>query len=82
LPADLLEEADRFGLQAAEKGARAAGTPFISFYTPDEMLKLASHVGFKHARHVAGTLMGERYFDDRSDGLRPSSGEDLLVATI
>ena len=26
-------------------------------------------------------LVAERYFADRTDGLRPSSGEDLLVAT-
>jgi leucine carboxyl methyltransferase len=73
--------ADRAGLRMAESGARAAGTPFISFYTPDEMLALAREAGFKDARQVAGTWLGERYFAGRADGLRPSSGEDLLVAT-
>jgi methyltransferase (TIGR00027 family) len=81
LPTELLDGADRFGLQVAESGARAAGTPFISFYTPDEMLALAREVGFKDVRHVAGPILAERYFADRSDGLLPSSGEDLLVAT-
>ena len=81
LPAELLDDADRFGLQVSEKGARAAGTPFISFYTPPEMLTLAREAGFKDVRHVPGTLLAERYFADRTDGLRPSSGEDLLVAT-
>jgi methyltransferase (TIGR00027 family) len=81
LPTELLDSADRSGLQAAESGARAAGTPFISFYTPDEMLALAREVRFKDARHVAGPMLAERYFADRTDGLRPSSGEDLLVAT-
>jgi methyltransferase (TIGR00027 family) len=81
LPAELLDDADRSGLQVAEKGARASGTPFISFYTPQEMLTLAREAGFKDVRHVPGTLLVERYFADRTDGLRPSSGEDLLVAT-
>jgi methyltransferase (TIGR00027 family) len=81
LPGELLDDADRAGLHAAEKGARAAGTPFISFYTPDEMLAAARHAGFKDAQHVPGTVLAERYFVDRTDGLRPSSGEDLLVAT-
>jgi methyltransferase (TIGR00027 family) len=81
LPAELLGDADRSGLQVAEKGARASGTPFISFYTPPEMLTLAREAGFKDVRHVPGTLLAERYFADRTDGLRPSSGEDLLVAT-
>jgi methyltransferase (TIGR00027 family) len=81
LPAELLDDDDRAGFQVAERGARAAGTPFISFYTPDEMLAMAREAGFKDAKHVAGASLTERYFADRSDGLRPSSGEDLLVAT-
>jgi methyltransferase (TIGR00027 family) len=81
LPAELLDDDDRPGFQVAERGARAAGTPFISFYTPDEMLALAREAGFKEAEIVAGTLLTERYFAGRTDGLRPSSGEDLLVAT-
>jgi methyltransferase (TIGR00027 family) len=81
LPAELLDDDDRPGFQVADRGARAAGTPFISFYTPDEMLALAREAGFKDAEIVAGTLLTERYFAGRTDGLRPSSGEDLLVAT-
>jgi methyltransferase (TIGR00027 family) len=81
LPPDLLEGADRAGLQASRKGARTSGTPFISFYTPDEMLSVARDAGFKDAQHVSGTSLAERYFADRTDGLRPSSGEDFLVAT-
>jgi methyltransferase (TIGR00027 family) len=81
LPGELLDEPDRAGLRAAEQGARASGTPFISFYAAEEMLALARESGFKDARHVAGPLLGERYFADRTDDLRPSSGEDLLVAT-
>lgn len=81
LPSELVDEADRPGLQAAERGARTSGTPFISFYTPEEMLAHARAAGFKDAQHVSGTLLARRYFADRSDGLRPSSGEDFLVAT-
>ena len=80
LPSELLDEADRPGLEMSERGARASGTPFISFYSPDEILAAAGRAGFKEARHVAGTSFAERYFANRSDGLRPSSGEDLLVA--
>ncbi|MFD5191749.1 class I SAM-dependent methyltransferase [Streptomyces sp. NPDC058357] len=81
LPPGLLDDADRTGLQESEKGARASGTPFVSFYTPREMLALARGAGIADARHVPGALLAERYFADRTDGLRPSSGEDLLVAT-
>jgi methyltransferase (TIGR00027 family) len=81
LPADLLDDADRAGLQASQKGARASGTPFVSFYRPEEMLAMAREAGFAGVRHVSGASLGERYFAGRSDGLRPSSGEDFLVAT-
>jgi methyltransferase (TIGR00027 family) len=81
LPSELLDDADRSGFQASRNGARASGTPFISFYTPQEMLALAREAGFKDARHVSGASLAERYFADRTDGLRPSSGEDFLVAT-
>jgi methyltransferase (TIGR00027 family) len=81
LPLELLDEQDRPGLQMAENGARASGTPFISFFAPSEMLTLARDSGFRDARHVPISDLTERYFADRTDGFRPSSGEDLLVAS-
>jgi O-methyltransferase involved in polyketide biosynthesis len=81
LPTELIDDADRPGLRASTEGARASGTPFISFYTPQKMLALAREAGFADAHHVSGALLAERYFADRTDGLRPSSGEDLLLAT-
>jgi methyltransferase (TIGR00027 family) len=81
LPPELLGDADRSGLQTAGRGARTSGTPFISFYSPADMLDLAREAGFDNAQYVPGTRLAERYFADRADGLRPSSGEDLLVAT-
>ncbi|MFB8131397.1 class I SAM-dependent methyltransferase [Streptomyces mirabilis] len=81
LPAALVDDADRPALEATEPQARAAGTPFISFYAPQEMLALARDAGFKDVHHVSGTVLAARYFADRTDGLRPSTGEDLLLAT-
>ena len=80
LPVDLIDEADRPGLEAAERGARLAGTPFISYFRPAEMLDSARQAGFAQTHHVSGPELATRYFADRTDGLRPSSGEDLLVA--
>ena len=81
LPTELLDDADRSGLQTSQQGAQAAGTPFVSFYPPEEMLALAREAGFTDARHVSGSSLADRYFADRPDGLRPSSGEDFLLAT-
>jgi methyltransferase (TIGR00027 family) len=82
LPSELLDEQDRQGLAIAENGARAAGTPFLSFFSPDEMLALAREAGFADARHVPAAELNARYFAGRSDGLRMSTGEDLLVAKV
>lgn len=81
-PLELLDEEDRAWRQAAENGARASGTPFISFYTPPEILALARDAGFTDARHVSAAMLNQRYFAGRTDGLRTSSGEELLVATV
>jgi methyltransferase (TIGR00027 family) len=72
----------RPGLEMAAKGAQASGTPFISFFTPDEMLRFAREAGFRDARHVSADDLTQRYFIDRSDGLRPpANGEELLLAS-
>jgi O-methyltransferase involved in polyketide biosynthesis len=81
VPTELVDEDDRPGLEFAERGARASGTPFVSFYTPDEIVALALDCGFRAARHVSSRSLADRYFDGRADGLRPSTGEDLLLAT-
>jgi methyltransferase (TIGR00027 family) len=80
-PLELLEPEERPGRQAVEKGARAAGTPFISFFTPAEMLALARDAGFKYAKHISATTLNQRYFADRQDGLRTTNGEEFLLAT-
>lgn len=81
-----LERADpdvRPGLQMAEKGARASGTPFISFFTPAEILALARAAGFGEVQHVPAAVLTQRYFAERSDGFRPpNNAEELLVARI
>jgi O-methyltransferase involved in polyketide biosynthesis len=81
LPLDLVEIEERPLRQIAEKGARAAGTPFISFFAPPEMLALAREAGFRNAEHVSAASLTERYFAGRTDGLRPSSSEEMVVAT-
>jgi methyltransferase (TIGR00027 family) len=82
LPLELAEPAYRPGMEMAEKGARASGTPFVSFFTPEQMLALARDAGFRDARHVSAADLAERYFKGRPDGLRPPfNAEELLIAT-
>ncbi len=82
LPIELAEPEMRPGIEAAARGARANGTPWVSFFTPDEMLALARESGLVDAKHVSADALTKRYFPGRSDGLRlPSNSEELLVAT-
>jgi methyltransferase (TIGR00027 family) len=81
LPPELVDAELRPGLEASTKGARESGTPFISFFEPAEMLALARDAGFSDAQHVSAPMLNERYFAGRTDGLRTSRGEELLVAT-
>jgi methyltransferase (TIGR00027 family) len=82
LPIELCDPEVRPGVERAAAGARANGTPFISFFTPAEMLALARDAGFKKVQHVSAATLAERYFADRTDGLRPpNNSEELLVAT-
>jgi methyltransferase (TIGR00027 family) len=82
MPLELADPEVRQGLQMAEKGARASGTPFISFFMPEELLSLAREAGFRDAQHVSAAMLTQRYFAGRTDGFRPSNNaEELLVAT-
>jgi len=82
LPLELADPEVRSGLELAEKGARASGTPFLSFFTPEEMLTLAREAGFRKVQHVPAGILAQHYFAGRTDGLRPpNNAEELLVAS-
>ena len=81
LPLELADPEVRPGLELAEKGARASGTPFISFFTPPEILTLAREAGFRKVQHVSAATLTQRYFAGRTDGFRPpNNAEELLIA--
>jgi methyltransferase (TIGR00027 family) len=80
LPFELLDEADRPGLEAAARGAQASGTPWLSFYTPEEMMAVARDAGFVDARIVSTADLADRYLSGRTDGLSAASGEGILLA--
>ena len=82
LPLEMLHAETRIGVEQAAAGARASGTPWISFFMSEEMSMLASAAGFKQVQHISAAMLAQRYFAGRSDGLRPpNNSEELLVAT-
>ena len=81
LPLDMADPDVRPGLEMAAKGAQASGTPFISYYRPQEIIDLAHKAGFDKVQHISADTLTERYFADRKDGLRPPrNAEELLLA--
>jgi methyltransferase (TIGR00027 family) len=81
LPFELLDPTDRPGLEGAARGAAASGTPWISFFAPDEIVGLARAAGFADARYVSTAELAERYLAGRPDGLTAAEGEGILLAT-
>ncbi|MFT3966998.1 MAG: class I SAM-dependent methyltransferase [Sphingobium sp.] len=82
LPIELADPDARPGLERAVRGAAASGTPFISFFTPGEIMALAREAGFRGISHVSADALAALYFQDRPDGLRPPrNAEELLVAS-
>ncbi|MER7644624.1 class I SAM-dependent methyltransferase [Streptomyces sp. NPDC126522] len=79
-PVDDVEPEQRAQLEVAVRGARAAGTPFLSFFTPEQMLELGRECGFREVRHVPAAELAERYFAGVGDGAMPSRGEEVMVA--
>ncbi|MBC9797878.1 class I SAM-dependent methyltransferase [Sinomicrobium weinanense] len=82
LPLDQLDEEDQPMQEIANKGAEASGTPFLSFLSINEVVKLAEDIGLKGLQIISTKDMTEMYFKDRKDNLLPASGEYFLVASI
>lgn len=80
LPLDFIDPAERSQHEMVYERARAAGTPFVSFFRPSEILALAREAGFRDVRHISRNDIVQRYFLGRTDGLQPSSGEEFLLA--
>lgn len=82
VPFELVDAADRPGLKGAARGAAASGTPWVSFYAPEEIVALARHEGFSDVRVVSTAELADRYLHGRADGLSAAGGEGVLLARV
>jgi methyltransferase (TIGR00027 family) len=81
VPLALVEPEELAHQEVAHRHARKLGTPFVSLFTPEEMVALVREVGFADVRSLSAADLTARYFAERTDGLRPSSSEAIVVAT-
>lgn len=80
LALDLLPASERNIMEFVMKKAAESQTPFLSLFTPPEILALAKDAGFKQAEYVSAHDIYLRYFLQRSDGLNAGTAEAFLLA--
>jgi methyltransferase (TIGR00027 family) len=82
LPLELVDADERRLREFAERGARASGTPFVSFFTPAQMIALARQAGFTDARCVSAAELAQRYWASSAELPALPKSEEFLVATV
>lgn len=81
LKPELVNSEERTQYEMVMERATAAGTPFLSLFSPEEAIALAKEAGFKDVKHVSRADIIQKYFAERNDGLVPASGEEFIIAT-
>lgn len=80
LPAHLIEPDEREMRADIETRAAARGHPWVSFFSPDGIRRLAEGAGFADVSVVMADDLAGRYFAGREDGLRPNSAAYLIAS--
>lgn len=80
LALDLLDSGERSIMEFVMEKAKSGGTPFLSLFSPTEILNMASENGFKNTKYVSAKDIYELYFINRTDGLKAGKAEAFLVA--
>lgn len=81
LALDLLDTQERSLMKFVMTKAQESGTPFLSLFSPAEILSLAKAAGFKDSKYISAADLYQRYFAHRSDGLRAGNAEAFLLAS-
>jgi methyltransferase (TIGR00027 family) len=72
----------RSGFNAMAERVAAAGEPFRSYFTPEEMAGLLRQSGFAHIEDFDTTNLNTRYFADRADGLKLRGAAHMVLAAV
>jgi len=57
----------------------AAGEPYTTRMSPAQAEEVVKSAGLEVAEHLTPPVLNDRYFAERSDGLRPSAAERLIA---
>ena len=81
LALDRLAPKERSIMEFVMKRAAESGTPFVSLFSPEEIVGMALASGFKKAEYVSANTIYQSYFASRSDALRAGDAEAFVVAS-
>jgi O-methyltransferase involved in polyketide biosynthesis len=81
VPLDAVDPADRDLVSLTIGRNTARGTPWLSTFTPGQFARLAQEPGLHHVTVISTDALTDRHFSGRSDPLRPSSAEQILIAS-
>jgi methyltransferase (TIGR00027 family) len=79
---DLLEEPDRTLVNTTRERINASACAWLSVFSPDAFVELLRGAGICDIRILTAQDLGDRYFANRTDGLRPCLGESIAVGTV
>ncbi|MBO0860816.1 MAG: class I SAM-dependent methyltransferase, partial [Chloracidobacterium sp.] len=78
----LMAPTQRLVFDAMANRVAAAGEPWHTFFDPAELMKDLQAMGFGHVEDIGAEEINERYFKDRTDGLRVGSITHLINARV
>lgn len=81
LALDLLEPKEKSIMEYVMNKAKGSGTPFVSLFSPDEIIIMAKNAGFKNAEYVSANFIYQKYFANRTDGLQAGNAEAFCIAS-
>jgi hypothetical protein len=64
------------------EAAAARGEPFLSRFSPSDLVRELSAIGYRVVQHFSPEEATRRYFDGRLDGLRAPVMEQLMRVTV
>ena len=79
LPPEMLESKEKELMLFTMDRAKQSGTPFISLYSPEDILKLSKQAGIDQCEIVPAEYLSNRYFKNRSDQLTLGKAENFLI---
>lgn len=79
LTLDLLHGKEKTSMEFVMTRAREAGTPFLSLFHPEEVVRMSESAGLKKSIYVSAQDLFELYLAGRKDGLSAGSAEAFLL---